>query len=70
MARITQYLLLLPQKMIPKLQLPFYVENEGFGSTCAAPIASLMIEQYLNREVKRIWLEQYVLKGNTKREDG
>jgi len=42
-----------------------YVENEGFGGTWAAPIASLMIEKYLTDEVKRKWIEQYVLKGNT-----
>jgi len=45
-----------------------YVENEGFGGTWAAPIASLLIEEYLTGEVQRTWLEQYVLKGNTKKE--
>ncbi len=54
----------------PQIAIAAYVENEGFGSTWAAPIASLMIEQYLKGEVKRIWLEQHVMKGNTKKEDG
>lgn len=50
----------------PQIALAVYVENEGFGGTWAAPIASLMIEKYLTREVKRKWIEQYVLNGNTK----
>ena len=54
----------------PQIAIAAYVENEGFGSTWAAPIASLMIERYLKKEVKRKWLEQHVKKGNTKKEDG
>jgi penicillin-binding protein 2 len=54
----------------PKIALAVYVENEGFGGTWAAPIASLMIEKYLTGEVKRAWLEQYILKGNTKKTGG
>lgn len=53
----------------PKIALAVYVENEGFGGTWAAPIASLVIEKYLKGEVKRRWIEQYVLRGNTKTED-
>lgn len=51
----------------PEIAIAVYVENEGFGGTWAAPIASLMIEKYLNGEVKRTWLEQYILRGNTKK---
>jgi penicillin-binding protein 2 len=51
----------------PKIAMAVYVENEGFGGTWAAPIASLMIEKYLTGTVKRAWLEQYILKGNTKK---
>ena len=51
----------------PKIALAVYVENEGFGGTWAAPIASLMIEKYLTGMVKRAWLEQYILRGNTKK---
>ncbi len=32
----------------PKIAIAVVVENSGFGSTWAAPIASLMIEKYLN----------------------
>jgi len=53
----------------PQIAIAVYVENEGFGSSWAAPIASLMIEKYITREVNRKWLEQYVLKGNTKKKE-
>lgn len=45
----------------PKIALSVYVENGGFGATYAAPIASLMIEKYLNREVNRNWHQNYIL---------
>jgi penicillin-binding protein 2 len=44
----------------PRIAIAVYVENVGFGSTWAAPIASLMIEKYLTGEVKRTWLESYM----------
>jgi penicillin-binding protein 2 len=44
----------------PKIALAVYVENQGFGTTYAAPIASLMIEKYLTGEVKRTWYENWV----------
>jgi penicillin-binding protein 2 len=37
----------------PKIAVGVIIENAGYGSTAAAPIASLMIEQYLTGEVKR-----------------
>ena len=37
----------------PKIAIAVVVENAGFGATWAAPIASLMIEQYLTGEIKR-----------------
>ncbi len=37
----------------PQIAVGVIIENAGFGSTAAAPIASLMIEQYLTGEVKR-----------------
>jgi penicillin-binding protein 2 len=52
----------------PKIAIAAYVENQGFGSTYAAPIASLMIEKYLKGEVKRRWLEQHVLRENTNKD--
>ncbi len=50
----------------PKIAVAAYVENAGFGATWAAPIASLMIEKYLNGTVSdsRKALEQRVLEGN------
>ncbi|HCM60837.1 MAG TPA: penicillin-binding protein 2 [Bacteroidales bacterium] len=46
----------------PQIAIAVYVENAGFGSTFAAPIASLLIEKYLTGEVKRTYLEDHVLK--------
>ncbi|MFZ5940418.1 MAG: penicillin-binding protein 2 [Bacteroidota bacterium] len=51
----------------PKIAIAVYVENEGSGATWAAPMASLMIEQYLTDTITRGWLENYVLMGNTKK---
>lgn len=48
----------------PCIAVAVYVENGGFGATYAAPIASLMIEKYINREIKRTWLEKYILDTN------
>ena len=45
----------------PKIAIAVYVENQGFGTTYAAPIASLMIEKYLTGEVKRKWYENWVM---------
>ncbi len=46
----------------PKIAIVVVVENGGFGSTYAAPIASLMIEKYLKGSVNRKWIEDYILK--------
>jgi penicillin-binding protein 2 len=35
----------------PKIAVAAYVEYGGFGATFAAPIASLMVEKYLNGEI-------------------
>lgn len=35
----------------PKIAIAAYVENAGFGATWACPIASLMVEKYLNGEI-------------------
>jgi penicillin-binding protein 2 len=48
-------------KKDPKIAIAVYVENQGFGTTYAAPIASLMIEQYLTGEVARTWYENWVM---------
>jgi penicillin-binding protein 2 len=44
----------------PKIAIAVYVENAGFGSTWAAPVASLMIEKYLTDSVKRPLVEQHL----------
>ena len=41
----------------PKIAIAAYIENGGFGATYAAPIASLMVEKYLNGEVERTDLD-------------
>lgn len=48
----------------PQIALSVIVENGGFGSKWAAPIASLMIEKYLRGEIKRKNLEKRILEGD------
>lgn len=50
----------------PQIAIAVYLENAGFGATWAAPIASLMVEKYLTRDVKRLWLEENILNTNLK----
>lgn len=42
----------------PVIAIAVVVENAGFGSTWALPIASLMIEKYINGEVSRTQIEE------------
>ena len=48
----------------PKIAICVIVENAGFGSTYAAPIATLMIEKYLTHKVKRKELEDRMINAN------
>ena len=48
----------------PKIAICVIVENAGFGATWAAPIATLMIEKYLTRKVKRKELEERMINTN------
>ena len=48
----------------PQIALAVFVENGYWGARWAAPIASLMIEKYLNKEVKRRWLENRIVNGS------
>ena len=48
----------------PQIAIAVVVENAGFGSTWAAPIASLMIEKYIRGYVKRPHVEKRVLTLN------
>jgi penicillin-binding protein 2 len=42
----------------PKIAIAILVENGGFGSTIAGPIASLMIEKYIRGKITRTDLEK------------
>jgi penicillin-binding protein 2 len=48
----------------PKIAIAVYVENAGFGATWAVPIASLMIEKYLNDTITRPAVETRMFEGN------
>ena len=48
----------------PKIAISVVVENAGWGAVWAAPIASLMIEQYLTGQVRRPEIEQNMVNGN------
>ena len=48
----------------PQIAIAVYVENAGFGSTYAAPIASLMIEKYLTGAISNKYKEQRILDLN------
>ena len=48
----------------PKIAISVICENAGYGSTWAAPIASLMIEKYLNDTVRRHDIEERMINGN------
>jgi penicillin-binding protein 2 len=37
----------------PQIAISVYVENAGFGATWAAPIASLMVEQFINGTISK-----------------
>lgn len=51
-------------KVNPKIAMAVYVENAGFGGTWAAPIASLMIEKYLNDTTSNKAAEKLLLESN------
>ncbi len=44
----------------PKIAISVLVENAGYGSTWAAPIAGLMIEKYLTGSISKPWLEKRI----------
>ena len=48
----------------PQIAIAVYIENGGWGSTWAAPIASLIIEQYLTGQVNNTEREHFILSGN------
>ena len=48
----------------PQIAIAVYVENGGWGSTWAAPIATFMIEKYLKNEISNKHLEEFIINGN------
>ncbi len=48
----------------PKIVLSVIVENGGWGADWAVPIASLMVEKYLNGVVKRVDMEKKMTEGS------
>lgn len=45
----------------PKIAIAVMIENGGYGSAIAGPIASLLIEKYLRQKITRLDLEKKVL---------
>ncbi len=45
----------------PEIAIAVLIENAGYGSLTAAPIASLLIEKYLTGDIKRDWIYQKML---------
>jgi penicillin-binding protein 2 len=52
----------------PKIAIAVFVENGYWGSRWAGPMASLMIEKYLNGETIRPWEEKRMLDGSLEEE--
>ena len=52
----------------PKIAIAVFVENGYWGSRWAAPISSLIIEKYINKEIKRKWLENKIINGSLQNE--
>jgi len=54
-------------KKNPMIAIAVYVENSGAGASWAAPIASLMVEKYLNDTIqtKRLPMEERMLKATS-----
>ncbi len=48
----------------PKIAIAVYVQNAGQGARAAASIAGLMMERYLTKETKKVWVEDYLKKGH------
>jgi penicillin-binding protein 2 len=48
----------------PQIAICVFIENGYWGSRWAAPISSLMIEKFINKDVERKWLEKYITNGN------
>ena len=49
----------------PKIAIAVYIENGGYGSKWAAPIASLISEKYIAKSISNIELEKEMINGHT-----
>ena len=47
----------------PKIAIAVYIENGGYGSKWAAPIASLIAEKYITNSISNIDLEKEMING-------
>lgn len=54
----------------PKIVISVYTENAGFGGAVSAPIASLMMEKYLNGSIKDTLKERKVLEADFIKDPG
>ena len=52
----------------PQIAIAVFIENGYWGARWAAPIASLMIENYLTGDTRRTGLEQRMLNGSLEEE--
>lgn len=52
----------------PKIALAVFIENSGYGATWAGPIATLMLEKYINGKISRKDLETRMLTGSLQNE--
>lgn len=52
----------------PKIALAVFIENSGYGATWAGPIATLMLEKYINGKITRTDLETRMLNGSLQAE--
>lgn len=53
----------------PKIAIAVYIENSGYGSRFARPIASLLTEKYLKGDIdrenpQRVWMEKTMLEAD------
>ena len=55
-------------KVNPKIAIAVFIENGYWGSRWAAPIASLIIEKYINSKIERKWLEKKIMNGSLQNE--
>ena len=53
-------------KKNPKIAIAVYVENGGWGSDLAAPLASLAIEKYLYKTISRPKIEKQIINKSIK----